>query len=171
MQNDDPALTADDFRITEIPFDDARAEGIRAAMNREMSLRYAGSFDDFTPEQVARANASMVLRAEEAIVSVLALAPDGSAAAHAMLREHRGDWEVKRVVTAPEYRGFGLAARVMTALHEYARERGVPRLVLQCGNRQPEAVALYTKLGYTPIDTYEPYRSDMPNSLCFEIIL
>lgn len=171
MPRDNALLTTADFVLSEIAFDDPRAEAIRAAMNAEMNRRYAGSFDGFTPDQVARAEASMVLLPEEAIVSMLAVAPDGSAAAHAMLREHRGEWEVKRVVTDPAYRGFGLAARVMRALHEYARDRGVSRLVLQCGDRQPDAVALYTKLGYTPIAPYEPYLSDMPNSLCFEIRL
>lgn len=33
---------------------------------------------------------------------------------------------------------------------------------------QPEAVALYSKLGYTPISLFEPYATAIPFSLCFE---
>lgn len=162
-----PSLSAADFTIVEVPYDDPRGDAIRTAMNEEMYARYDGAFDGFTEEAMARASASMDIDPAEVIVSFMAFAPDGSAAAHAMLRDHDGEWEVKRVVTTPAYRGTGIGSRIMGAVHDYAREHGAARVVLQTGDRQPDAVALYVKLGYHEIPVYEPYKSDMPNSLCY----
>jgi hypothetical protein len=36
---------------------------------------------------------------------------------------------------------------------------------------QPEVVARFARLGYTPIPLYEPYVETMPTSMCFEKIL
>lgn len=52
-----------------------------------------------------------------------------------------------------------------------ARSKGASRLILQSGDRQPEAARLYTGLGFTPIPVYAPYAELMPQSLCFELIL
>ena len=58
----------------------------------------------------------------------------------------------------------------MGELERLGRERGAARLVLQTGNRQPEAIALYEKLGYRAIDIYPPYVR-FPASRCFEKVL
>ena len=56
----------------------------------------------------------------------------------------------------------------MLELERIARSADVRRLILQTGDRQPEAVGLYEALGYTPIPIYDPYAETMPFSLCFE---
>ncbi|WP_263480170.1 hypothetical protein [Curtobacterium sp. TXMA1] len=40
-------------------------------------------------------------------------------------------------------------------------------MILQTGDKQPEAVALYRKTGWEQIDVYEPYAATMPWSFCF----
>lgn len=156
-----------DFDVFEVPFDDPRGEAIRDAMHTEMSERYASSFDALTPDEVVRAEASLSIDPAAVIATFIAVAPDGAPAAHVMLREHFGEWEVKRVITAQKYRGTGVGSRVMQAAHEFALTRGAARMVLQCGDRQPEAVAFCLKLGYVEIPVYEPYLSDLPGSICF----
>lgn len=165
--NENTFLAAPHFDVQEVSFDDPRGHAIRHAMDVEMSARYAGSWDSFTAEQAALAEASLSLDPVSVITTLMAFAPDGTPAAHVILRDLRGEWEVKRVITAAEFRGTGIASRVMRAAHDYAQSRGAQRIILQCGLRQPEAVALYTKLGYVEIPVYEPYKSGLPGSLCF----
>jgi GNAT superfamily N-acetyltransferase len=71
--------------------------------------------------------------------------------------------ELKRIWSDPALRRQGLAARIVAALEESAVSLGYTRAYLTTGFRQPEAVALYLKLGYHPLfdATVEPtlYRS------------
>ncbi len=48
-----------------------------------------------------------------------------------------------------------------------ARERGARRLILQTGDRQPDAIQLYATAGWLPIDVYPPYIP-VTNSVCFQ---
>jgi len=66
--------------------------------------------------------------------------------------------EIKRMYTAPAWRGRGVASTVLRALEQSARDAGRKRMVLETGSRQPEAVALYRKLGYEPIANFGYYR-------------
>jgi ribosomal protein S18 acetylase RimI-like enzyme len=65
--------------------------------------------------------------------------------------------EVKRVWTHADYRRQGLAIRVINELEDVARELGYERVRLETGPAQPEAQALYRRLGYTKIETYGHY--------------
>jgi putative acetyltransferase len=60
-----------------------------------------------------------------------------------------------------------VARKVMVALEEYAREFGYPQLILETGNRQPEAIHLYETMGYERGDCYDDY-SEETLSVCFE---
>ena len=73
--------------------------------------------------------------------------------------------EVKRMYVHPEWRRRGYSTQLLIALEAWARELGVQRLLLETGLDQPEAIALYHKLGFTPIANYGPYVS-LGNSLC-----
>lgn len=81
-----------------------------------------------------------------------------------------GTMEVKRMYTLPEARGRGIASRILTELENWAAERSCKRCVLETGKRQPEAIRLYRKNGYTPIPNYGQYVG-VENSVCFEKIL
>ena len=67
------------------------------------------------------------------------------------MREDDSTVEVKRVWTDSGHRRQGLARRVMTELEAEAARRGIRTIVLTTGARQPEAVALYISLGYSPL--------------------
>jgi len=66
------------------------------------------------------------------------------------------------------HEGRGIGRLLMAEVESIAREGGARRLVLQTGDRQPDAVALYEKIGFTRIPTYEPYVTTIPQSICFE---
>jgi GNAT superfamily N-acetyltransferase len=76
-------------------------------------------------------------------------------------RSHREDGavaEIKRMFTAPSARGRGQARRVLAAVEDSAREHGRRRIVLETGDRQPEAIKLYESAGYQRIPNFGFYR-------------
>ena len=75
--------------------------------------------------------------------------------------------EVKRMYTLPEHRGKGLAGKVLSALELWAAELGFTKWILETGKKQPEAIALYKKCGYSVIPNYGQYAG-VVNSVCFE---
>jgi GNAT superfamily N-acetyltransferase len=60
-----------------------------------------------------------------------------------------GVGEVRRLWVDPLQRGQGIARRLMDALEEAGRDMGLTGLRLVTGERQPEAIALYTATGWT----------------------
>ena len=78
-----------------------------------------------------------------------------------------GSMEVKRMYTVPSARGKRLAAQVLRELEQWAIELGCNKLVLETGKRQPEAIALYQRTGYSFIPNYAQYEK-IDNSVCFE---
>ncbi len=75
--------------------------------------------------------------------------------------------EVKRMYTLPESRGKGIAKKVLTELEAWASQLGYERCVLETGKKQPEAIALYKRFGYTITANYGQYIG-IENSVCFE---
>lgn len=75
--------------------------------------------------------------------------------------------EIKRMFTMPENRGQGLAVEVLKALEYWASELGYIKCILETGIKQPEAIRLYEKTGYTIMANYGPY-SGIKTSYCFE---
>ena len=73
--------------------------------------------------------------------------------------------EIKRMFVRPEYRGQGIAGRILAELEAWARELGYTAAILETGRKQAEAIGLYTKRGYRPIENYGQYRG-MSNSVC-----
>ena len=75
--------------------------------------------------------------------------------------------EVKRMFVAPEYRGKGIAHKILIELELWTIELGYNRCVLETGINQPEALALYHKSGYKRISNYGQYEH-VESSFCFE---
>ena len=75
--------------------------------------------------------------------------------------------EIKRMYTDPAHRGAGIATLILTALETWAGELQYEGCVLETGTRQAEAIRLYHKLGYKPMDNYGQYAG-VATSLCFE---
>jgi putative acetyltransferase len=78
--------------------------------------------------------------------------------------------EVKRMYTAPEVRGAGLAGYMLAELEMWAKELKVKRLILETGKKLTSAIKVYKKHGYTEIPNYGPYAG-RENSICFEKFL
>lgn len=78
--------------------------------------------------------------------------------------------EVKRMFVSPEYRGQGIASVVLAELEAWCRELKVKKCILETGDKQPEAIALYLKNGYTIIPNFGQYAG-VENSVCFEKVL
>ncbi|GIG60673.1 N-acetyltransferase [Longispora fulva] len=68
------------------------------------------------------------------------------------------DAELKRMYTVPAVRGRGVAIALLAAVEDSARAAGRIRLILNTGPKQPEAIALYEKCGYDPIEPYGHYK-------------
>lgn len=102
---------------------------------------------------------------------LLALAGERSAAAEAVgcigVRRHGpGVGEIKRMYVRPDVRGRGIARALVAAAEDRARTIGYDRLVLETGTVQPEAIGLYTALGYRPVPAFG-YYADSPFSRYF----
>jgi len=75
--------------------------------------------------------------------------------------------EVKRMYTLPEHRGKGIARNILKELEKWAAELSCNKCILETGKRQPEAIELYQRSGYTIIPNYGQYAA-IENSVCFE---
>lgn len=78
--------------------------------------------------------------------------------------------EVKRMYVREEYRGKGIAGKILSELEKWAKELGYQKCILETGTRQVEAIALYKKSNYSIIPNYGQYAG-VENSLCFEKVL
>jgi putative acetyltransferase len=75
--------------------------------------------------------------------------------------------EIKRMFVRPESRGRGIAAQLLSFLEARAAAGGCHQLMLETGIRQPEAIALYRRFGYTQRGPFNGYGDD-PLSLFME---
>jgi DNA-binding MarR family transcriptional regulator/GNAT superfamily N-acetyltransferase len=77
----------------------------------------------------------------------------------ALRRLSADEGEVKRMWTAPEARGLGVAQRIIAAIEAAARQAGVTVLRLDTNRALKEAHALYRKLGFVETERYNdnPY--------------
>lgn len=141
-----------------VPWHDDDAARLRVEQQAELAARYDG-VEDIEPE----------LPPDEMLANVL-VRLDGEAVACGSLRAApaygEGWGELKRMFVRPAARGRGLSRLVLRELETIATERGLRRLILETGVRQPEAIALYRSAGYRRIPRYGPYV-DEPSSVCY----
>jgi GNAT superfamily N-acetyltransferase len=78
--------------------------------------------------------------------------------------------EIKRMFVRPEHRGRGVAVAVLAELEKWAAKLGYREGVLETGLKQPEAIRLYEKSGYTRIPNYGQYEG-VENSVCMKKVL
>ena len=84
----------------------------------------------------------------------------GAVTYHRDPQEHGAYGEIKRVFVRADARRRGVSRIVMAALEENARQRKVRRMRLETGVRQPEAIELYTSLGYRRRAPFGDYPDD-----------
>jgi putative acetyltransferase len=68
--------------------------------------------------------------------------------------------EVKRMYVRPQFRGLGLARRMLSHLADYAQSQGVRVLRLETGIHQREAIRLYEGMGFQRIPPFGEYKED-----------
>ncbi len=153
-----------DVRLRTVPFDHPDATALIAELQQEYVRRYGGQ--DVTPVDISEFAAPRGLF----LVGYL----HGEPVACGGWRAHdgdepgfaAGDAEIKRMYVAPSAQRRGLGRRMLAHVEATAGAAGVEALVLETGEKQPEAIALYTRAGYEPIPTYGVYR-DWPSSRCY----
>ncbi len=75
--------------------------------------------------------------------------------------------EIKRMYVKPANRGQGIAYAILNELEDWAKELNFSFAILETGTKQPEAINLYKKLGYSITDNYPPYVG-MEFSICMK---
>jgi GNAT superfamily N-acetyltransferase len=75
--------------------------------------------------------------------------------------------EIKRMFVRGEHRGQGVAVAVLAELEKWAAELSYKECILETGLKQPEAIRLYEKSGYTRIPNYGQYEG-LENSVCMK---
>jgi GNAT superfamily N-acetyltransferase len=73
--------------------------------------------------------------------------------------------EIKRMYVVPKSRGRGISREILAALEAEGRRLGVSRLVLETGERQMEALALYERAGFVRVARFGAYI-ESPLSVC-----
>ena len=73
--------------------------------------------------------------------------------------------EIKRMFVASLHRRKGFSSIILQALEAWAAELNYSDAILETGKGQPEAIALYQKLGYFIIPNYGVYRG-LDSSVC-----
>jgi GNAT superfamily N-acetyltransferase len=75
--------------------------------------------------------------------------------------------EVKRMFVPLEFRGKGIASKMLTELEIGSKALGFSSCILETGIHQPEAISLYKKMNYKIIPNYGQYEQ-VSTSICFE---
>ncbi|OUC95894.1 GNAT family N-acetyltransferase [Streptosporangium minutum] len=157
-----PAERAGVIVVRSVGWDDAAAVALREAMGEEMGARYADRLAS-KPDYLPRG-----MNVEPGSVAYTGVAYTGAVpVGHVALRRLGADLEIKRMFVAPSHRGAGVARALLTAAEDAARALGGSRIILQTGDRQPDAVRVYEREGYTPIPRFPPYER-LEGSYCFE---
>ena len=140
-----------DIEIRAARLDEPAVQQLITEALAELSRRYGGSGDD-TPvaptDFEPPAGAFVVAYAGDDLLGCAGWRARGT------------DAELKRMFTTPAARGRGVARRVLTAIEDSARERGCKRVILETGDKQPEAIALYLKCGYERIEDFGYYAGE-----------
>jgi GNAT superfamily N-acetyltransferase len=147
-------------------------------MSTSADLRAVGYADPVAQQLIERVQQEYVLRyggrdaaevdpAEfaEPLGLFLVAEVDGVPAGCGGWRAHAdGVAELKRMYVEPAFRRRGIAALLLSELERTAAAAGHRRLLLNSGDRQPEALALYARAGYAPVPGYGVY-ADAPDAV------
>lgn len=143
--------------VRAVPWDDPAGAELRLAQQAEISARYGVPDSEPGPKPTA-----------DDITVFLVASDDGIAVGCGGLRRiDDSHGEIKRMYVVPERRGTGISTTLLSALEDEARSRGWTRLVLETGDRQPDAMRLYEREGYTRIPNFG-YYADSTLSVCYE---
>ena len=143
--------------IRETEWDDVAGVSLRLAQRAELAERYGTHHSEpGVPPSAADITVFFVAFDDD----------DTPVGCGGLRRLGETEAEIKRMFVLPESRGSGVSTAILERLEEYGREHGLSRLVLETGNRQPDAIRFYQRQGYTPVPKFGHYV-DSAISLCF----
>ena len=149
------STSAEPVRLRAVGYADPVAQHLVERVQEEYVVRYGGR------------DAAAVDPAEFAPPQGLFLVAevDGVPAGCGGWRVHAdGVVELKRMYVEPVFRRRGIAALLLAELERTAGAAGNRHLLLNSGDRQPEALALYERAGYRPAPGYGVY-ADAPGAV------
>ena len=136
-------------------FADAQAAGLIELVQAEYVTRYG------SPDETPMDDTEFDPPSGRFLIAYV----DGAAVACGGWRTHAvGEGEIKRMFVAEAGRRRGIATRLLSELERSAIDAGLSTMVLETGDAQPEAIALYTRAGYLPTEGFGFYR-DSPQSI------
>lgn len=139
-------------------YDDPAFKSLIRELDADLRARYQTEQDKFDP----------LNKMDESVKVVLAYNGSSPIACGALRPlEEENTIELKRMYVQPPFRGRGISSRVLNELEQWAAEAGYHVIWLETGNKQPEAIGLYTGKGYHPIPAYGVYRH-IDTSICME---
>ena len=94
------------------------------------------------------------------VIFAVARSPEGAAVGCGAVVLNEDYGELKRMFVQPSRRGQGIAKALLAFLETQAAERGSPRMMLETGTLQPEAIGLYERAGYEPRGPFGSYGPD-----------
>ena len=154
------------FTITDEPAGASGSRSLIYAAVDELERRYGSAedahhldYDELTPPR----GCFLVARDDGDLAGGVGLRPIGDPSAAV--------GEVKRLWVRPDLRRHGLAKSLMDAVAVRARELGYRQLYLETGPAQPEALALYPRIGWEPVDTFPPGAYTHPGASRFTLAL
>lgn len=143
------------LRFASVSAADPLAAPLLADLGREYDERYADMRTAGAVREIDRYPAELFAPPHGCFL--LLLEGEAPVSGGAFMRFDEETAELKRIWTSTRHRGRGLGRRVLAELERRARGFGYRRTYLTTGPRQPEAVALYLRSGYTPLyDTALP---------------
>jgi len=137
--------------------DEEPAASLVGATVAELAERYGEEDPAIDPDQFAPPRGSF-------LVALLDGEPVGCGGVRVLAP---GTAEIKRMYVAAGVRRRGVARALLAALETASLELGCPRLRLETGLMQPEAIALYEDAGYGRIPNFG-YWADSPVAVCYE---
>ncbi len=88
---------------------------------------------------------------------VVLVAMNGDAAVGCLVvtASKNGTSEIKRLWTDPEFRGRGIASKLIEAAFAHAQESGISTVRLSVWEWRHDAIGLYERLGFAAVDSWE----------------
>lgn len=144
--------------IIEHPIDSEEAKLLIQELDAELYQRYpAHSVHGVNVEEFMKAGGRFfIVEIDNECIGCCALRPIDKSSA-----------EIKRMYVRKAFRGRGISRSILNHIESLARELGYSQLMLETGDRQPEAQALFQSNGYQQTELFGEYVND-PHSICFK---
>jgi GNAT superfamily N-acetyltransferase len=139
------------LELRDEPYDGPSATALIEAVQAEYVVRYGGP--DATPVDPAEFAPPNGLF----LVGYLGTEP---VATGGLRRHSETEMEIKRMFVVAEHRGKGLSRQMLAALEDRAQAMGASRILLETGDKQPEAIRLYETSGYERITGFGYYATE-----------